>query len=218
MRKYVSARELHWTVDAANPYMIHVVGYVNIEDAVDVTYTFEEVKEMFADEPSIYLNGAYDTVTTVLFLINKMSSAVQAELARIPEGKKSIRIDDDHLVEALKACHHTIGYFAQRDCRRTGDRITIKAPKIKTGPNKNDASRFVYMFFNALSKKIDGDGRIEAKYVNESRLGMYQFIKSLWTWEEVEKICRLVDSGWDAWDDEKIALFKVIYDNPEKFC
>jgi hypothetical protein len=222
LRTYKDANDMYWTYEHVSPYMIEVIGYVNIEDALDVTYTYDELKEHIGRQAAQRVHGTnLEIATFQIYDQDLIGQAVRALIAEIPKGKKSIRIEDADLLEAMKANdYYTASHYAQRPVRRTGDRLSLHEPKVKKGPNKNDARKFINMFFFALSQTL-GKGvvaELKVDQTSDARLHAYNFIKSMWKWEDVEKMCRDLSGPWRKWSEDDITLFKAIYENPEKFC
>jgi hypothetical protein len=187
-------------VISQSPYHITIHQIKNIEDCPDEFITEEELREMGVDHcwsGTRYMKG-------------KIISKIQQYLAQIPKGKKSIIIDDNDLIEALKEGQYSVSNFV-KGTRRVGNRLFKYdcTKKEQTEVKFDDWKMLVIQFQLILRDKygVIVDINLTASKRQET---INQF-KKLIDWS---LIVDRIEKHKLGIDETQISWMKKLYENP----
>lgn len=195
-----------YTIESQTRYAISLQRIENIEDATDVVYTIEELKEMFGDDPQCY----YD-----VWIRRPNIEADLADLkSRIPDGKKSIIINNADLLEFFKEHPNWSVSDFVKGLRRVGNRLFIHEKAEKQTANKKDVSWLINVGGSAIRDLYNID--VEFKYCYKNWSGNVNVIKKLITWDQVVSHLEKITSNKGQIEQFK-KFGKIVWDDPAVF-
>jgi len=183
-----------YEIESQTKYMVKVSQVKNIEDVDDVCYTRDELKEMGIE----YRWGGK------IYMRKKVRTDIEEWLGKIKKGNKSIKCDNEELIQFLKDEELPISDFVD-GIRRVGNRISryVKSEVIQKKPSYDNWLSLVYVY-EYLVEGLD----IRISYNNCDKVKFVKSLKKLMSWEEVcEEREHLKDDKW----------VKELYDNPESY-
>lgn len=207
--------DTYYEVEEQSKYYIIINKIDSLEEAMDVVYTSEELKELYGIDERYYYGTGHR------FFKKKIAGVLNGYKRKIPEGKKSIKIDDDELIEALKVAYDK-GYSLSdyiKGCRRVGNRLYIHTKKAKAKATKRDAKNFLNSFVwylrsvSGLLLDLTGDMNDN---VSETSIN---WVRNQATWDEYVEWVR-ADHPRRQWympSDDDLVWYKQVYDNPTMF-
>ena len=184
-----------------NTYSITIQKIDNIEDCGDEFITKEELEELGVDH---CWSG------TRLFN-NKIKNKIQEYLSQIPKDKKSIKIDDNELIEVLKDSYNPISYFVP-NTRRVGDRLYKHNTKDKTQTKVlfKDWKSLMMLFIKTLWWKYEVE--IDIKLSNKKRQECVIQFKKMIDWESIIEYNNSREHY--SLNEDKLIWVKKLYDDP----
>lgn len=208
---------IYFTIESQTKYMVDIKQVVNLEDVSDIFYTEDELREMFG------LKEVWD----YKFLLTKnITDALVALKDRIPEGKRSITIDDAELLEFfLTNPVYTPAFFIP-GLRRTGNKLQVYGMGVngkpewvtKPKPVKQDFDRLTYWCSKYLSNRIGDNVNVSIKYGSRNYEGTINFLKSVIKWDDlIAYLNEVFEQGSGSNEDYLIrfqTFSKMFWDNP----
>jgi hypothetical protein len=198
-----------YTIDDDTEFFVQLTEIKNIEDAGDVFYTEDELKET--------LGLSHVSTHSPIVKTSKITEALNhLKQEIIKRGKKTIIIDDLALLEFFqKNDTYSVSYFV-KGLRRVGNRLFLheKNPELKV--NKKTYQHFIARGTQIISHLI-ATFTVEFKYVNdqEQRISAVELIKKLLTWEQFSQESHIENNyKREFFYNDELKLFKDIWDNP----
>lgn len=187
-------------------YKIIVQRPESVEELSDLFITDEELKDMVGAHCTVYGNKP-----RTFFLDNVIKKEVAKWADKLEaSGKKTLEIEDEELVDAIKAGN---GYMSDFDDTgkygRHGNRICYarRYKRVKKKATLGDVRYFwLHLFPHAFRKKYG----CYPPHVNtyDRHLPMFKAAKKLLGWKNVNAVIN---------DPETRKFTKQIWDNPEEF-
>jgi hypothetical protein len=179
-----------FTIDSQSKYRIEFTEIEDLENCPDEFVTEDELTGMGVD----YFHSGN------MLLKSKIKQELTIYLSRIQEGKKSIKIDDEELIEALK--DYPVSSFVP-NTRRVGNRLSRHIKAERTTANHNDWKSLLHRHKELIKERYDVHVNIDQSC--SDRVGAVDFLKKNFTWDEVKR----------EQDDVDVSFWKMIWDNPE---
>jgi len=186
-----------YEIQSQTKYSITITEIDNIEDCGDHFITQEELTEM---------GIRYNYGTAPRLFDNKIKAEINRLISKIAEGKKSIIIDDDELVEVLTSSSRAVSEFV-KGTRRVGNRLSLYTKKVvpQTKVKYKNWTTLVLAYERILKEKFEV--YVDVKRNDSDRKGFVEVFKKGFTWEDVLEI--------DVVDKDDIEWCKKLWDNPE---
>lgn len=183
------------------PYKIMIAKPENMEDLSDLFVTEEELEEMVGRNVMVY--GKTQTIK----LNNTITREVIAWAEKlVASGKKTLRIEDEALVDVLKEGH--LRDYTEDDTRfgRHGDRICYaqQFKRKKTKVTGGDVKKMWDMFTYAFREKFNVYPTHIPRY--ERGVNMFKAYKSIIGWQLMRK---------QMHNKDLVKFYRQIWDNPE---
>ena len=203
-----SAMEQYYDITEQSRYGMTVTRPKKIEDLSDSFVTREELVELTGHQ-SLYIADSPGSSTTLLF-----HELIKAEVTKYAERlevstKKSIRITDQELLEALKSqrARPMTMYSSHLYCRH-GDRIKYyKARRrVKKTATKGDSSYMWSIFMNAFHNKHGTHMPFIPMWYRTLRL--FKAYKKYIGWKAFRGAIR---------NKDQVKFFRQVWDNPEEY-
>lgn len=188
-------------IESQTDYAITITRIENIEDCGDNFITEEELRDMG-------ITGLYFSDTETRVLRAKIRSELQALIAAIPKGKKSIIIPNADLVQALKDSSrlYAVSDFLE-GTRRVGNRLFIHTKKVveQKEVKYSNWTQLVNAYERIMHKTYKV--RVSIRLNDSDRSGFVKAMKKGISWQEV------VDTN--LFSDADLVWCKKLWDNPE---
>ena len=205
----IMSQEAHYfNVEEQSKYSVKVAAPTNMEDLSDAFITREELQQLTGNHGLYVAVNGKSAITTVLF-----HTTIEAELTKYAErldvsSHKSILIEDDELVEALKdgRARHVMDYIGRKYCRH-GDRLRYFASRrrVKRNATKGDMRDFWSIFSDAFSAKY-------GTYLPHAPI----WYRTLKLFKAYQKIL-----GWRRcrkhMNKDNAKFYRQVWDNPEEY-
>ena len=189
-------------------YMIEIGPAVNIEDVSDEFIDSEEYRELTGN--SMYGRTAAPR-TNVLHTVVKTELEMWAGKLE-GCGRKSIVIDDEELVTALKHhfSSHVSDYVGETYCRH-GDRLrySVSRKRVKTKVTKTDARIMWSILHDAFHSKYGA--HLPYTPVWYRRLALFNVYKKIVGWRAARE--RILKGHYTH---SHLKFYRKIWDNPEE--
>lgn len=199
----------YYTFDTPTKYTYQIQGIENLEDANDVVYTAEELRELFGKDVYYWSSN-----------VQLRTDLVKAELTTIKtkliEGNlKSLKVTDADLIEALKSTD-TPASVLVKGLRRTGNRFTFIDNTLAEERNKCETafSQIVWGYFQVLRRKLGIE--VDIKYGHLHRQETIRFILQTVTADEIIKWAEEKQSAqYSRYTQEDVEYIKKVLDGYE---
>ena len=194
-----------YTIEEESPFHIQLKLIENIEDAGDVFYTEDELKETMGLS-SISTYGPMVKRDKIVGKLNEMKQSI------IKKGKKTTLFDDPELVEFFQTHQNYAVSDFVKGLRRVGNRLFIHEKTERTEFKKKDVQALISACVNYVNSTVKCT--FELKYVYEDYVGALKLLQKLVTLEEVMEWI----NGNDRFNNYvgSKRFFKEIWENPEK--
>lgn len=202
-----------FNIMSQSTYHIVIDEVENLEDVDEEFITFDELKEMGFDKNRLsYLHGY-----TTLVLDKKVKSALNVlKRAITKSGNKSVKIDDEELIEMFTSSEKFVSEFVD-GLRRVGNRLSLTPKKAEqTKVKKQDYSRLVNFSISYMRAQLAGvlensyGVQFDVTHAYNNRPAVIKMFKKLMTWDEFKTFSKKKFSNTD--DDLK--WVKMLWDDP----
>jgi hypothetical protein len=191
--------ETYYQITQNTPYFIELEVVRNLEDATDVTYSIEEIKELFGIVDRWYGSPLRIKETKVKEVLTDLKQQIKEK------GKKTILIQDQELVDFFTTSELPVSLFVD-GLRRVGNRLFLHEKTTKTEPNKRDYQALIVR--GAFRISYIYNLTLEFRYLDSSKFeNAINIIQKLLTFEQF-----LEFSNEDQRD-----LYEKIWNNPSKY-
>lgn len=196
---------MFYSAHKLNDYLYEITRIANLEDAADVAYSLEEMKEMLGDTFHGHCN-----LHIVRSKVVEALTALKVEM--INKNKKSIKIDDAALIEALKGAE--VSSFV-KGLRRVGNRLSIH------DNSKNEEKRKKGRLFTALIHKathiFTQNTKIEVTiaYADRDRHRALELVKTMVTFDDID--AHEKGLAYKHFLDEDIEIMRKMWENLDDF-
>ena len=200
--------ENYYEIQEQTKYYIVLSGAIELEEVVDVAFTWEEIKEQFGDVTRSWYSGHR-------FFTTKIKGALTRYARKIPADKKSIKIDDEELIDALKKAYeqgYALSDFIKGGYRRVGDRLYKHSKAAKSKAIKKDG----YRLLNAARRLISLRSGMYFTFsggAENVRTTTLTWVTETFTWEELKAT---MEEAFDL-SAEDAKWSKAVYDKPDMF-
>ena len=194
-----------YSYEKLGEYSYEITRIENLEDAPDVVYTHEEMKEILGDNFSGY-GKLHILKHKIVAALNDLKQDMLAN------NKKSCKITDAALVEVLKS--QTTSDFV-KGLRRVGNRLSLhdNSSAEEKKRNKQLFGALIYQALHVFYKKTKID--VNMSYADQDRKAALNVVKSMATIDEVIEYAQTVQ--YHNWTDEECAIARQMWDNLDDF-
>lgn len=187
-----------YQISTQTPYMMVITKIANIEDATDDFVTEEELDELLGDGHINYY-GLTIRKPAIIAALTELRNKIVAD------GKRTILIKDDDLMEMFKESGHSVSDFVD-GLRRVGNRLFLHEAKKPTA-KKSHVTILAYRVAQTINK--GNKFEIDIKYAAQDVAAVILLCQKLVSWDDI-------DFG-NIDDAETIGFMKEIWDNPTMF-
>lgn len=206
-----------YTIEAQTKYALHIKQIKSLDEAGDVFYTADELKEMTGEQ--------YFGTSQWVVMRKEVERALNELKSQLGPTKKSIIITDVELLEFLNGSMRqremgepamwaqSVSYFVE-GLRRVGNRLSLHETTAKKAKlNFRLVDKIISVGQWAVTKKLRPERKegeyyaleFSIKYAYENRVGVLETLKKLITWADIEKelpeIDGFVELAKKVWDD-----------------
>lgn len=209
--------EYVYEVDRHSPYLM-TLSAKPIEDVGDEFMTEEEFVESGLTGSHGLEYMARNNISRQILDKPKIRAYLNGVLADIKPGKKSGKIDDQDLIDALKESDTSASQIIS-GTRRVGNRLYRNAPKPKPLPDDKvrykDWTKLINVVQTYLQKEYGLD--IKIGVVCTDRHKSVEFVKKLVTVKELEEWAvefKKENHWFTLWSDDVWDRFELIWKDP----